>query len=356
MVGQTFGPYRIVEELGVGGMGVVYRAQDTRLHRAVALKFLPAELSRDPRAIDRLLREAQAASALNHPNICTVFDVGEGDGRHFIVMELLDGMTLEHRAAGRPQPTAQLIRWGTQLADALDAAHERGIIHRDLKPANIFVTSREDVKILDFGIAKFIDARSGAAIADSASATKTSDEKQLLTIPGSAIGTAAYMSPEQVRGEPLDRRTDLFSLGTVFYELSTGRRPFEGASPAAVFAAILHTTPVPPVQANPELPARLAAIIEKLLEKEAGLRYQHANEVRTDLERLKRDTDHTGTDSVASRTDGHARTRRRALRIGATPGGAWLRFFSSSAGTCADRARHSSARRRRQQHWRRGVR
>ena len=288
MVNQTFGPYRVLEKLGDGGMGVVFRAEDTRLHRGVALKFLPPELSTDRAAIERLMREAEAASVLNHPNICTVFDIGEGDGRHFIVMELLEGQTLKQRAGGRAVPLADLVHWGTQLADALEAAHVRGILHRDLKPANIFVTFRGDAKILDFGVAKFMDVASPGLDAG------TSTAVPLLTLPGSVIGTAPYMSPEQVQGTALDSRSDLFSLGTVLYELSTGRLPFAGASAAAIFAAILHETPVPPGQLNAQVPAQLESIIKKLLEKEPSLRYQHARDVRADFDRLARDTDRPG--------------------------------------------------------------
>ena len=312
MVNQTFGPYRLLEKLGDGGMGVVYRAEDRRLHRTVALKFLPPELSTDPSAIERLLREAQAASALNHPHICTVFDIGEGGGGHFIVMELLEGQTLKERAGERAVPVGDVVRWATQLADALEAAHGRGIIHRDLKPANIFITRRGDAKILDFGIATFVDV---AVAADAR--TETSALLDRLTAPGRAVGTAPYMSPEQVRGDSLDRRTDLFSLGTVLYELVTGRLPFEGGSAAAIYAAILHDAPAQADRLAPRLPPQLGSIIAKLLEKDPALRYQHASDVRSDIERLKRDT---GEGAGAAAAPAPARHARRRWAIGAGVG------------------------------------
>jgi eukaryotic-like serine/threonine-protein kinase len=331
MIGQIISHYRILEKLGGGGMGVVYKAEDTRLRRFVALKFLPAEMLHDFTSLERFRREAQAASALNHPNICTIYDIGEHDGQQFIAMEFLDGETLKHRISGKPVPFDETLELAIQIADALRVAHAQGIIHRDIKPANLFVTRQSNAKVLDFGLAKFAPVMEGGF-----SGIATATEDTLLTSPGSAMGTVAYMSPEQARGEELDARTDLFSFGAVLYEMTTGRMAFSGNTSAVIHDAILNRTPVPLTQATSCLPPGLELIVNKALEKDRRLRYQHAADIRTDLQRLKRDSDSGRASAVQA---GSKRSKKftsprwlvatGAIVIVGLVVGTWLFFFRS---------------------------
>jgi serine/threonine protein kinase len=302
MPGSTVSHYRVFEKLGGGGMGIVYRAEDLVLRRPVALKFLPPELTKDKRSLERFLREARAAAALNHPNICTVYEIGEHEGQQFIAMELLEGATLKHHIAGRPLPKIETVDLAIQIVDAMEAAHTKGIIHRDIKPANIFVSPRARAKMLDFGLAKLL-AREAASGPLAPEARTLSGSDAELTDSGSTVGTVAYMSPEQVRGQQLDARTDLFSFGSVLYEMATGQQAFVGRTVALTFDAILHLPPTAAARMNPETPPKLQEIIDKALEKDRDLRYQSASELRTDLKRLRRDMDSDEMRAVLGTTD-----------------------------------------------------